>query len=221
MMKFIEIYNKKIKEKNDFIEAKKKEIETNENIFENCKKELEESKIEYFKEITDETLNIYKKSQKALKNAEKNLEESKADLRQASKDFYFIYDPDALIQECKELYDNSEIDKELEEYQNLITQVAEKKAAIEEKWQEVNSQICDVTSKISALYLSDKERLNLATQIDSYANKNAYKLEKEGIKASHYTRTHGEILTNSIEDKFEKKPKDKKVKKHSIGLKVE
>lgn len=198
-MKFIDSYNAKLQERNNFIAAKTAEIKTNEANVNKCKEVLEASKVEYYKGVTDITLKGYKDARIALEEAEKALSESKADLRQLSMFFYFIYDSETLINECKDVYNDSGINEDLEDYISLMQQVEALKKTIEDKWEIVEREVCNATYRISSLYLTLKEREALSGSIDEFMNSKLYALTKQKFRGSHHSRGHHELKNHAIE----------------------
>ena len=68
-----------------------------------------------------------------------------------------------------------------------------------EKWDKVEDEVTRITWKINKLYLSDRERLKLCTEIDNYMNGRAWDLIEEGIAAYHTKGIESNLLMNSME----------------------
>ena len=106
-MSFVEEFNKKYEERNEFIKIKEQEVLESRNKFNAAKEEVEKANKEYFLLISNETLVNLKNAKSKLKEIEADLKDSEEELSQLKKTFLFVYDPNEIKLEAKNIYINS------------------------------------------------------------------------------------------------------------------
>lgn len=199
-MSFIEEFNEKYEERNNFIKVKEQEVLDNTNKFEAAKEEVEKAKKEYFISISNETLTNLRNAKSKLKEIEAELKDSEEELSQLKGNFLFVYDPNEIKSEAKNIYINSGLEQDIKRKNKLENELEQLKARMSAKWVEVEDEVTRITGRINKLYLTDGERLALCDEIDNYIAAKAWNLIEEGVNAHHTRGIKSNILMNSMEE---------------------
>lgn len=90
------------------------------------------------------------------------------EIRQSKVNSLIEYDPTDIVNEFKEIYQNSEIDETINKIKALEEEQNKLREEVINKWNEVESEKYSITSNIHKLKLSGDKRIELYRKIDGY-----------------------------------------------------